>query len=112
MIIEIIKNDFPEYLSGLELARNNTYLIAHNIYTLPKELFNDYSNFKFTLLKKFINNHNWTSYEDILNYYNGNLYQSRVLGYLAERIETIYFCKLIKDGYHVHFSEVGGLSVA
>ena len=102
-ILEIIKEIKPLYYeTALEVA-NSTDLYACNMFIMKKEDFLNYCKFIFDILLEFDKRNNFTSDEDVLRYvkkyFNDSrdvYYQSRMQGFLAERIGTIFFMKYFK----------------
>ena len=102
-ILEIIKEIKPLYYeTALEVA-NSTDLYACNMFIMKKEDFLNYCTFIFDILLEFDKRNNFTSDDDVLRYvkkyFNDSrdvYYQSRMQGFLAERIGTIFFMKYFK----------------
>lgn len=95
---EIIDEFYPEYhldWDGLGI------LFGFNMSILTKELYDKYIEFVFGVLDRFCEKNGLYSDEDVRRYvegnkekYNGSFdidYQSRLLGFLMERIGTIFF---------------------
>lgn len=77
---EVINEKFPDmYESFLQASNKNTFYIA-NMFIFKRDIFEDYCNFVFTVLFEL---------EKILEVPK-EAYQSRIFGYLAERLLIIY----------------------
>lgn len=103
-IIEIIKDIKPEYYqTALKVSKKNK-LHYCNLFIMRKQDFLNYCKFMFDILFEFDKRNNFTSDDDVLEYskklYNNRntqLYQSRLEGYLAERIGNIYYFHHFKN---------------
>ena len=97
-ILDIIKSIKPNYYkSALKTVKKRKMYIG-NIFIMKKEDFFKYCEFIFDILFEFDKRNNLTSDIDVFNYtkkfYNNNeecFIQSRLQGYLAERISNIFF---------------------
>lgn len=82
---KIIHDDFPEYFFDFcQVMENNNKLSAFNMFIMPWQIFEDYSSWLFSVLKKTEN------FIDITNY---DAKQKRIFGYMAERLLNVYFSK-------------------
>lgn len=100
---KIIDEIFPEYHLDYE---NINVLYPCNMFILDKIAFNRYCYFLFTVLQEFDKKNLLFTDEDVRNYVakrkdkykQFNLdYQSRLQGFLMERISTIFFLNYFKD---------------
>ena len=97
-IINIIKKLKPEYYSIAKRTSKERKLFNCNLFIMKKEDFFRYCEFIFDILFEFDKRNNFTSDNDVINYLerihnssNFIRYQSRLQGYLAERIGNIFF---------------------
>ena len=113
---KIIKEDFKEYNDAFDnVIKFNNSMYYSNSFICKKETYNDLCKFCFGVLEKYEQMHKFTCFEDIYEYeanyfknfkytqdflqiYKGlhpelpdlNEYQSRVFGYLFERLINVY----------------------
>lgn len=80
----IIKEKTPKYLKCFDEVLNEKEIYWYNMYICKKEIFDDYFQWAFTILEEFRKQTDFSKYED------GN---SRVLGYLSERLLNVYVKK-------------------
>jgi len=97
--IQIIKKYYPTYNTD-----NLKVLFPCNMSTQTHEVFNDYCDFIFTILREFHEQNHLHTDADVANYvsnYNNQSidYQSRLGGFLSERIGTIYFLNHPQNNY-------------
>jgi hypothetical protein len=102
----IIDKYYPEYSMDYN---NINVLFPCNMFIMNRTDFNNYHNFIFGVLDKFNDENNLHSDEDVYNYVTNNKnkyrttahtdikYQSRLQGFLMERLGTIFFLKYFKD---------------
>ena len=100
IIEKIIQEKYPEYsLSYIMNIKNGNVLYATNMFIMKVEDFYKYCNWLFSILFEFDRRNNINSNQDIFNminnrqttYYETSVeYQSRVHGFLAERLFTLY----------------------
>ena len=102
-ILNIIKDIKPEYYKTALETSNKTQIYFCNIFIMKKEDFFKYCEFMFDILFEFDRRNNFSSDDDVLNYtkkiYNDSLIyyrQSRLQGFLAERISNIFYNKNFK----------------
>lgn len=103
---KIIDTYFPEYSMNYEKINE---LYPCNMFIMKREDFNEYYRFVFGVLEKFNEENNLHTNEDVYNYVKGNRmkyhsherldikYQSRLQGFLMERLGTIFFLQHFKD---------------
>ena len=94
---EVINELFPQmYKSFLQASNKNTFYIA-NMFIFKRDIFEDYCNFVFKVLFKL---------EEILEVPNDK-YQSRIFGYLAERLLIIYIEHITSEkNYRIKYLDV------
>ena len=102
----IIDEMFPEYKCDYA---NINVLYANNMFILNRKDFNEYCRFVFGVLKRFGEDEGLYSQHDVNEYVRANKqfynpkrkfdvsYQSRLFGFLMERIGTIFFLHYFKD---------------
>ena len=103
-ILEIIKDIKPDYYEYALKTSQKKYIYFCNLFIMKKNDFFKYCDFIYDVLFEFDRRHNFTSDEDVLNYtmkfYKNNssmfYYQSRLQGFLAERISNIFYQKNFK----------------
>jgi hypothetical protein len=102
-MIEIIKDKRPEYYEAAIEASNSNLFYSCNMFIMKTPDFINYSEFMFDILFEFDKRHNFSSDTDVLEYtkslYNETIpryYQSRLQGFLSERISTIFFSQYFK----------------
>ena len=95
-IIDIIKDIKPEYYESAIKTINLTRIHYCNIFIMKKSDFLKYCEFMYDVLFEFDRRHNLTSDEDVLNYVNNDIYQSRLQGFLSERLGNIFYFQNFK----------------
>ena len=83
VFIRVINELAPEYSKSAEKVQNSIYYYAYNMFIMKREIFNRYCEFIFPILErceKLIGNK-----EDV--------YQNRYVGFLAERLLSIFLTK-------------------
>lgn len=103
---EIIREKYPDFNEAADEYLNSSKLFFGNMFIMKKELFNDYCNWLFDILKEFDNRRDFSLY---------NSKELRVNGYLGERLLGIYVTWLKKNkniliGYlpRIHFEAFSG----
>ena len=104
-ILNIIKAIKPEYYKIALKTTQEQNIYLYNIFIMKKNDFFKYCEFIFDVLFEFDKRNNLTSDKDVLDFakksYNISsqyYYQSRLQGFLAERISNIF--------YHKHFKKI------
>lgn len=81
ILMKVLKRDFAEYYKTAKIVFNNNKLYPYNMFVMKRDIFNSYCIWLFDILKK-------------IDYDTKNIertsYQNRYLGFLAERLFTIY----------------------
>ena len=103
-ILDIIKETKPDYYEAALKVSIDTELYLCNLFIMKKEDFFKYCEFMFDILFEFDKRNNFTSDKEVLNYskslfynnINESIYQSRLEGFLAERISNIFYNKNFK----------------
>ena len=81
VMLEAIKEIHPEYVSTAESVQNGIYYYAYNMFIARKEILNNYCEWLFPIL----------FYCEKKIGMKTDSYQNRYIGFLAERLLTIYF---------------------
>ncbi|WP_294155240.1 DUF4422 domain-containing protein [uncultured Clostridium sp.] len=81
VLIDILKEYYPEYYESSKIIFNNNELYRFNMFIMKKDLFDDYCEWLFPLLLRVEGN--------IKNTEKDN-YQIRYIGFMAERLFTLY----------------------
>lgn len=81
VLIEILKEYYPEYYESSKIIFNNNELYRFNMFIMKKNLFDNYCEWLFPLLLRVEGN--------IKNTEKDN-YQIRYIGFMAERLFTLY----------------------
>lgn len=80
VMVEAVRKIAPEYESAVHRLENSRYYYAYNMFIAREEIFNHYCEWLFSIL--FYCENNCSVHE--------SLYQSRFIGFLAERLLTVY----------------------
>lgn len=83
VLAQAINKLSPEYLSALETVGNGEFYFAYNMFIAKREVFDDYCEWLFTILKYC---------KDKIGK-KIDTYQNRYVGFLAERLLTVYIVK-------------------
>lgn len=94
MMLQAIKSLHPEYYETAEQLQDGVFYYAYNMFIARKEILNNYCEWLFPIL----------SYceEKCMNRQNRDSYQNRYIGFLAERLMSIYFLHHEKQYKIVH----------
>lgn len=84
MLEEIIRSSAPEYLSAFHTAMSKTYLFPYNMLIAKAEVFDAYADWLFGILMKL---------EAVENLDGYDAYQSRIYGFLSERLLNVWLIK-------------------
>lgn len=116
VMCDVVKEKTPVVVPALERALNGNILIPYTIATLPYSLFKDYVNFLYIILDEVLKRLHVKTYEDVLkrvdcDAYKGKLddrpeYAARIVSFLAERLATAYFFRLMELGQPVFVARV------
>lgn len=96
----IITDKYPKYMEGFKKMADAKYLHGCNMFTMDKDTFEEYCNFVFPLIMDFRKERGFFTLQDCVDYVTNNQHkyvkegltyydinkQSRIVGYLAERI--------------------------
>lgn len=77
---DAIKNICHEYLTSLEYVENSNYYIPYNMFIMRRDVLNQYCEWLFPILE----------YCEVMCKPRKDIYQKRFLGFLAERLMTVY----------------------
>lgn len=81
VVSRILKEKFPDYLGTWEKVLSGNVLYANNMFILKNELFQELMTWCFEILFEFEKRENLESYQG---------YQRRILGFVAERLLTLW----------------------
>lgn len=96
LMVEIVKNDYPEYKKVLEENINGYKKSLYQMFIMRKELFFEYCEFLFGVLFKI---------EDKMNFEQYSVNGKRTLGYLAEDLLSIFVWK--KESEKINIKKIG-----
>ena len=109
-ILAIIKDIKPEYYETALKTSKERKIYFCNLFIMKTKDFLKYCKFVYDILFEFDKRNNFTSDDDILNYTmriyktrGMSLYQSRLEGFLAERLSNIFY-------YH-HFKKIKSIGI-
>ena len=86
---EIIRNDFPQYLSSFELVMNRRWGYMFNLMILRRDLLDDYCEWLFKILFKLVDGTDQT---------NMSTFEKRFCGRISERLFDVWLEYKIKIG--------------
>ncbi|MFY9152563.1 MAG: DUF4422 domain-containing protein [Prolixibacteraceae bacterium] len=81
LLAGILDEKYPEYLAAFDQVLEGNRLYANNMFVLKKEHYGPFMNWWFDLLFEFENRINKTDYQG---------YQQRIMGFIAERLLTVW----------------------
>ncbi|MBR1374697.1 MAG: DUF4422 domain-containing protein [Cardiobacteriaceae bacterium] len=90
----VIAQKYPEYLQAFEKVAKSRKLSLYNCFAMRKNLFNQYSEFIFSVL---------FDIEKELDISNYDAYQKRVFGFLAERLLNVF---VEKNNLNVYYRKI------
>jgi len=107
--VDIIRENYPEYYQFAERALRKKWGNFRNIFIMKKKDFIKWGDFVFGVLFEFDRKYNLTTDEDIRNliikevkYKRLNVYyQSRLQGFLIERISNIFYRRHFRKVYEI-----------
>lgn len=100
IVLDIIKRDYPEYIPAIENCIHKNEEYCCNMFVMKKEIFNEYCEWLFDILKKA------EKEIDISNY---SPYQARIFGFLGERLENIFIEYKIETTQNLKIKHVNNL---
>ncbi len=77
----ILMRDYPEYVDSFNKVMNGRKLHLYNMFIMKKELFNEYAQWLFAILKKL---------EEEIHIEQYSPYQARVFGFISERLFNVW----------------------
>lgn len=80
-MIDVVNEICPEYRHDIDVVELSNYYIPYNMYIMKWEVFNKYCDWLFPILERC---------ENLIGDYD-DAYQNRYIGFLAERLMTVYF---------------------
>ncbi|WP_462174968.1 DUF4422 domain-containing protein [Pseudoalteromonas gelatinilytica] len=81
---KVIEENYPDYIDSFDKVMNNRKLCLYNMFLYDKEFFNSYCEWLFDILLKL---------SDLIVIDDYTPYQSRVIGFIAERLHNVYLEK-------------------
>lgn len=114
-VIDIINNIYPSYKEDAEYVINDSFLYCNNMFIMKRADFINFCEFVFNILFEFLNKKNFKCYNDVYQHVLKNkdlylkdivlfcdaTYQSRIGGFLAERLLTIFVKHNFKKKYEI-----------
>lgn len=111
LVISIINELYPEYSDIINAAMEQKFIFPCNIFIMKKDMFIEYCEFIFGIIEEFRRRRNFHSMDDVCSYVNEHSseyikkcyptnevwYQSRIGGFLAERLLNIFVLKKCKN---------------
>lgn len=109
---EIIKDKYSKYYDGFIKMSEVKYIYPSNLFIMNKDMFIEYCEFIFSLLMDFRKERGFFTTEDCIKYVENNkekylnkassyydvTMQSRIVGYLSERVLLAFLLSKRKDG--------------
>ncbi len=102
-VLKIIKDIKPKYYETAMKTINEKIFYGNNLFIMKKKDFLKYCKFIYDVLFEFDRRNNFYCDDDVLNYTTNffndtqmQLYQSRLQGFLAERLSNIFFYQNFK----------------
>ena len=80
VMVDIVEKIYPDYLQSLSVVEKSNYYVPYNMFVMRRKVFNDYCEWLFPILEKC---------EEKIGQKN-DVYQNRYIGFLAERLMTMY----------------------
>ncbi len=84
VVLDIVKNLYPDYSNALETYMKSSYAYFLNMFIMKKEMFFDYSNWLFSILEELEKQIDMSDYD---------IEERRVIGRIAEILFGIYITK-------------------
>ncbi len=78
---DVISNKYPEYIEDFDSVFNGNKTYFYNMMIAKKDIFSDYCSWLFSILSKMEKQCDISDYND---------YQTRIFGFMAERLLTVY----------------------
>lgn len=114
LVGKIIQELYPEYMDGYNKMCNSEYIFNSSMFIMDKQTYNEYCTFVFSILDRFNEIRGFKTSEDCIKYVEANKdkyitkkdsghgyynveKQSRIIGYLAERILATFLMHGGKD---------------
>lgn len=109
LVLEIIKNNFPEYYDTAIDVLNKKHFVPCNIFIMKRENFIEMCDFMFGVLGKYDELLGFKTDLDVYNHVVNNLakyrgdttYQSRIQAFLSERLSFIYYMTKLKNPLYI-----------
>lgn len=87
-IFDIVLKKYPHFKQSIEKIKKSKIFFPYNIYIMKKDIFFEYCKWLFPILEEFNKNY---------DYQFKNVYATRVIGFLAERLFNVYFHYIKKE---------------
>lgn len=94
ILMDILKNYYNEYYNTAKNVFSNNKIYPYNMFIMKKEMFDSYCNWIFDVLDKV---------DSKIDITHRTSYQKRYLGFLAERLFTIY---VVHNNLHCYHSSI------
>lgn len=89
---KVIAENYPDYRESFRLTMKSNKLHLYNMFIMRKELFQEYSTWLFSVLNDL---------QDYKIHCNKSVYQSRVYGFLGERLLNIWLRKKLSESNNI-----------
>ena len=99
-MINIIREYFPDYITDMNEYLNSKQSFFFNMFIMRNEIFDEYMNFLFAVMEKIENHINISP----------NTYQSRVFGFLSERLQNIFIYHLKRTRPDIKIHHASGVT--
>ena len=98
---EFIKENKPDYYDAFKKVSSSFYISCYNMFIMNKSILNNYAQWLFDILLSI------SEKKDISKY---DAYQSRIYGFMSERLLNVYFYKH-KDDFNICYLPVDKLEL-
>lgn len=109
---ELIHEKYPDYIDGFDEMKNCTYIYPSSMFIMDKSTFNEYCEFIFSVLKDYREKCGYNTVDDCIRHVEANKdkyikphlpyytveMQSRIIGYIAERVLLTFLKHKREDG--------------
>lgn len=102
IIKTIIEKKYPNYVTAMQQALNSQWGYFCNMFIMKKDIFNEYCSWLFDILSEA---------EELIDTTDYDSYQSRVLGFLSERMVNIFIQYKKESSPNLRIKEVNFLIV-
>lgn len=91
-MIKIVDEFYPEYSDDLHLYLEDKWFLGYNCFVMKKDLFNKMCHFEFDVLSRL---------EALVDLSHYNQMRSRIFGFMAEILYSVFIFHIEKNGAHV-----------